>query len=78
LVLLETELIIEFLESFVGILGSEFVEKLIIVVSSGKIGKHKVSFIDVRKLLLSSDPILGMLLRVPFSSKFLIGALNIV
>jgi len=50
---LETILVIELLEGFIGILSAVFMDQSVIVIATAWIGQHEISFTDVRELPLS-------------------------
>jgi len=74
---LETIFIIELLEGSVSVISSIFMGKLVIVISTGRVGQHEISLTYVGELPLSTNSIRWVFLRMPVSSEFLIGVFNL-
>jgi hypothetical protein len=73
----ESVLVVELLEGSISIVGAELVDKMVVVVSTGRVRQHEIGLADVIELPLGVNSVAGMLFGVPVGSKPLIGVFNL-
>jgi len=70
-------LFIKLLESSIGVIRTELVAEMIVMITPGEVREHVVCLADIVELALGYHSIVRVLLGVPFGSELLISVFNI-